>query len=54
MQLRAIALHGEKTVPLEAVDFERPDNLVRGTILFARRIDVLDPQQPLAAVLSCF
>ena len=50
----AIALPRDGPVPVEAVDLEGGKNLVAGSLLFARRIDVLDAQQPLAVMTACF
>ena len=49
IEWRAIRLAGDAAVPREAVAFKRGENLPFGAFAGARRIDVLDAQQPLAA-----
>ena len=41
-----VALVGDRAVPLEAVALQCSQNLIDGTFLLPRRVDVLDSQEP--------
>src|SRR2546427_2379385 len=49
IQRGALALPNDLTVPLETVRSQRREHPIGDAFAAARRVDILDPQQPLAA-----